>query len=75
MEMEKNWIGPADKATLVENRKPRYKSSIVQGFPGWPVQTHSREIVKTLINVRDGLSTLTQIRGNIWSEFLTYVRF
>jgi len=75
MEIKKNWIGPTDKATLVENRKPRYKSSIVQGFPGWPVQTHSGEIVKTLINIRDELFALTQIRGNVWSQFLTYVRF
>lgn len=30
----KNWTSSTDKAKLVENRKPRYKSSIVQGFPG-----------------------------------------
>jgi len=29
---KKNWIEPTDKATLVENRKPRYKSSIVARF-------------------------------------------
>lgn len=60
---------------LVQNGKPRYKSSIVRGFGLTGAKLVAGKIAKTLINVHDGLFALAQICKNIWSEFLTYVRF